>query len=396
MTTPTHIGFAGRKAVIARLLAYEARARNAPDSRSDAAERVLNEMLDSANQATTQPSPKPLDEWLRDAVQSAQNITKARWGSQSRTPAAGMLHDLKEQAAALSCSACANGGQICRGNQRDNQIVAAGGRCLRQVFEAFSEASALAEAYYRTYAGAYRSPPRLILCTSEAAAKPHDIPIGIFIGGETRYADDGSGPLSVVELKIAIGLLDWESWLAVLYLLMHELVCHAYAGSAVPNAPRQGLRSFDPFAEGWMDRVCGMILEDVANNAAPAAGLIRAFKAERSDAGDRFRLHRQRPQRDNGGMAWSVVQSVRAATHTFQALQRLLGNPQRAREAMYRLSLDLNLLDRAVEDRTRIVTVMSRQMIGPEAEHYGMAILSIHQYLNGGAPHELFAELWAL
>jgi hypothetical protein len=92
-------------------------------------------------------------------------------------------------------------------------------------------------------------------------------------------------------------------------------------------------------------------------------------------------------------MAWSVVQSVRAANHTFQALQRLLSDGRRAREAMYQLSLDLNALNRSVEARTHIVTVMSREMAEPHLRSYGMLIRLLNQYLRKRDAAALFEEL---
>jgi hypothetical protein len=386
VTVPTHIGLSGRKALLARLLAFEAREQNAPNSDGDAPDRVVSEMIDSGNRAIANGIlSEPLDDWLRDSVKRVRAITEASWGSQVGTPADVMLQALARRAGGLSCKVC-SGDRVCRGNSRDHSVVASGGHCIKHIADVFSNATTIAEAYYRRYARGFVGPPKLALFTSEVAAKPHDIPIPIYLGGETRYEDDKGGPVSAVELRVAIRLLDWQSWLAVLYLFLHELVCHAYAGTAPPHRGRRELRSFDPFAEGWMDRICGMILEDVANAVPPVPKAIHIpFRAEHIDAGNQFRLQRQSPRRDNGGTAWSVVQSVRASKHMFRAIQALVQEP--AREAMYRVSLDLNLLERPVMARSQIICVVERGLAGPHTELYGMMIRSLNQYLNGGARH---------
>lgn len=278
MKPPTHIGLAGRKALFARLLAYESRERNAPDDYTGPTTRVVAEMIDSGNQAMLGQARTPhLDDWLRNEVQKARTITEASWGIQRGTRADVMLQELEANAGAVSCNVC-SGGRACLGNARDHRIVAAGGQCVRHILDAFADAQRIADQYYRSYARCFVSPPRLTLWTSEAAAKPHDIPIAIYVGAETRFEDDRAGPASAVELKVALRQLDWGSWLAVLYLFLHELVCHAYAGTAPPHAGRGELQSFDPFAEGWMDRVCGMILQDLAIGLLPAKSLVGSHR----------------------------------------------------------------------------------------------------------------------
>jgi hypothetical protein len=100
-----------------------------------------------------------------------------------------------------------------------------------------------------------------------------------------------------------------------------------------------------------------------------------------------FDFNANRPDETIGGTAWSVVQSVRASKHMFRAIQALVQEARRAREAMYRVSLDLNLLERPVMARSQIICVVERGLAGPHTELYGMMIRSLNQYLNGGARH---------
>src|SRR5262249_28926859 len=155
------------------------------NSYGDASDRVVNEMIDSGNRTIAGGVlSEPLDDWLRDSVNKARAITEASWGSQVGTPADGMLQALERRAPGLSCKVC-SGNRVCRGNSRDHGVVAGGGHCIKHIADAFSNATTIAEAYYRHYTRGFVGPPKLVLFTSEVAAKPHDIPIPIHLGGET-------------------------------------------------------------------------------------------------------------------------------------------------------------------------------------------------------------------
>lgn len=63
---------------------------------------------------------------------------------------------------------------------------------------------------------------------------------------------------------------------------------------------------------------------------------------------------------------------------------------------MYRISLDLNLLERPITARTKIVQVVSEHLAGQEKPHYGDVIRCVKQYLSGGSVTDLFEELSSL
>jgi hypothetical protein len=345
-------------------------------------------MIDMGNREidpSNEPSLEPLDKWLEDLIDKTGRIIEVRYGEQVDTPSGAMLRQLKERASALSCLNCAGERRrICRGALRDNATVTSRGHCFKQVKETFSIAVKISEEYYRYYARGFVTSPDIQLSTSEASGKPHDIPADIFVGASTTYHDtEATGPISSIELKIAIKLLDWKSWLAVLYVFFHELICHAYAGSAPPHSGRDELRSFDPFAEGWMDRICSMMLQDVMNGTAPAFPTAAAlsFRAGHTKFGQEFSHHQEALPRENGGKAYSVVQSVRAADFVYFALQKLLP-PTAAREALYRISLEFNLQRRAVTARSHIIAVIIRDLVGPQSSGYGWLVRLLNQYVR--------------
>ncbi len=400
MTTPSHISLPWRKALLARLLAYEAFADlGTADDEDPASSKVVGEMMERGAAAIKLGGQKPvsdLDAWLRESVGIARKVTEAVYGPLASTRADTILTKLESEAKKLSCADCAAGKRVCRGGQRDDHVVAAGGHCFRHATDLFMTVARVAEAYYREYASGFEQPPTLVMSSSEAATKPHVIPVPIFIGAETRYEDDATGPVSAIDMKIAVRLLDWNSWLAAFYLLLHETVCHAFAGITPPHRGRSDLKFLDPFAEGWMNFVCDMILEDVMNSAQPAfpAAASLRFRARAVKAGQFFSQYQEGLERDGGDKAFTVVQSWEAAQQVFQTLQRLPAGPGQARAAMYRLSLDLNLLDRSARDRARLVTIIARDLRSDATARYGWVIRLITQYLDREIPPNLlFNEL---
>jgi hypothetical protein len=397
MTVPKHIGLAGRKALLAKLIAFETLERHAPGSGRPGPTRIVDEMIDVGNRAIDdQDHADPLDEWLRQAVTTAGTVTVSVLKRELEAPAQTMLGELAIKAAAVSCAECSPR-RICNGSDRDDAIVAGGGWCMRHVRDIFATADAVAQAYYRHYVSGFATPPRLVLSTSEAASKPHDIPAPIYLSGVTGYADTSRGPISTVEFQIALKSLDWQSWLTALYVFLHELVCHAYAGTAPPHRGRKGLYTYDPFAEGWMDRICYMILQDIGDGASPAfpAAQELPFRAAQRDAGQLFHLQRAQPQRDHGKKAPSVAHSIRAAELAFSALQRAIEPAAQAHEAMYRVSLGLNLLDKPVSERTRLLVVLERDLADRASARWGWTIRLFKQYLNHGNADRLWTELLA-
>jgi hypothetical protein len=394
---PSHIALPGRKALLASLLAYEAVARHAPGDENGAPTRVVREMAEGGSRAVREiePPPRsyPLDRWLEDLVGTTAENTRNAWGKPAGAPAEAMLDELARAAAELSCEACAPG-RVCRGRVTDDAVVAARGRCLDRVFQAFDIAGALTEAYYSGYATLSRDPPHLVLSTASAAGKPHDIPAPVYLGAETEYRDEGRSAVSAVELQVSLTELDWRSWLSVLYVLLHECVCHAYAGTARPHRGRAGIFANDPFAEGWMDRVCGLILEDLAGSAGPARDIAPAveFRNDVCGFGEDFRRVRARRARDGNKKASSVEQSVRAADAMFRVLQGLTETSDAARAAMFRLSFDFNLLPRTVPERAHVTRVVECDLAGPYTARFSTTAALVKDYLNHGNPIRLFEE----
>ena len=397
MHPPSHIALPGRKALLALLLAYEAVARHAPGDEDGAPTRVVREMTEGGSRAVREiePPPRsyPLDKWLEDLVGTTAQNTRNAWGKAAGAPAEAMLDELAQAAAKLSCEACAPG-RMCRGRVTDDAVVATRGHCMDRVFQAFDIARALTEAYYSGYATLSRDPPRLVLSTAAAAGKPHDIPVPVYLGAETEYRDEGRRAVSAVELQVSLTQLDWRSWLCVLYVLLHECVCHAYAGTARSRRGRTGIFANDPFGEGWMDRICGLMLEDLAGSAGPARDIAPTveFRSDVCGVGEDFRRARARRARDGNKKAPSVEQSVRAADAMFRVLQGLTETSDAAREAMFRLSFDFNLLPRTVPERAHVALVVDRDLAGPHTARFGTTAGLVKDYLNHGDPLRLFRE----
>lgn len=83
------------------------------------------------------------------------------------------------------------------------------------------------------------------------------------LSGSCRWSD-GSDPVSVVTLSVRDDAFDWDSACHLPYVLAHELVCHAYQGTAVADCaePRRQVDGSCAWSEGWMDVIALWLVEE--------------------------------------------------------------------------------------------------------------------------------------
>jgi hypothetical protein len=86
----------------------------------------------------------------------------------------------------------------------------------------------------------------------------------------TEFLDDNRSHLAEIRLWIK-GPLDWDSLLAIAWVVAHEFVCHAQQVPPRDARPRVACREDNPFFEGWMDEVAYALFRACVASDSPEA-----------------------------------------------------------------------------------------------------------------------------
>jgi hypothetical protein len=326
---PGHMSLKDRKA-FALKAAYLVLAGANPETQETRAQEYFGKNIDGlASEAANSTALTPLDAFLVDAVERAENAARAMTGTSfdEFLPAVAAL---RAEIRTIRCDECLLG-EICSGGKDDDRIVAEGGKCIREIKAAFNEAVQRAQAEYRCDL----SKVQVVLATSGYSRHPAQIPgIDLAVNGHTRFVDGDASKHSVVTLQVASALLDGQSLSALPYVMLHEALCHAYQMSADTAARANETFYIDPLAEGLLDRIAVDLLKmesHVSQRKSDTADMAqRIHLARRSlDAKPRFG---QAPQVSLGAQAWDLI---------FRIYEQD-SDAQKAEEDARRLAYDLN------------------------------------------------------
>lgn len=349
---PSHIPLAGRKVLCGRTVFFEASHPHALALIQEAPaafDKLRHAVADTTNLALQVPrNDQPLDEFLHGQLIAVLE-TAARGVTDSCEKLASKLFgDVRRFANAISCQDCAGSLEhVCCGSDTDSEVVSAGGQCVASFRLMFKWALAEATKCYEKYGTKVPQCglPEVTFSTDFVrVGKPHDIPVDYFVGGVTDYFDSEDRASSEVKVVFRIEKFDWETYLAILYVLVHECVCHAFQGISPTYEGRKQTLPNDSFCEGWMDWVSHELMgRALTSDTTKSAGLL--FPARYRDAGNEF--HRARFLYDR---------EVRAEYSTWWAegklaaenLQLMLNRGPFSNidplNIMLRLSVDLNML----------------------------------------------------
>lgn len=379
-----HFTLAQRKALIGRLSALQSfDALGGYDKESRLAV-IRDTMLQrSAEALDPERNAEPLDRWFQEQTRYiCENLPGL-----STLPATSAMQDmadaLAKRSAEVSCPSCA-GGKICNGSLTDDAIVAEGGICIAPLRTIFAEARRIAAAYYEVFAGV--KPVDVSLFTG-LPKKQGSWSDDLRVNGEARLSDTQQGPWSEVDLLLDVQGFTWDDYLACLYVLLHECVCHAFAGLRTTKA-RPKLADYDAFAEGWMDWVVSMLLDDLKQGTALASKETAAKLPQLEEmcrVGSTYHTARVRPPRAPA----SVVRAVRAVTNTYSFLKSRY-DPGVARDMIYRLSFvlnSLNLNEFTVKKKMEVCRTIADHL-KPEVEYYHPGRAKVEGALTRYAKHQ--------
>jgi hypothetical protein len=229
----------------------EIKASPLPEHLRDRLHRAAKDLRDEI-----EPWPPRLDACLRKVAEELKLL--ATQGDPLAREAIDRLRDeVATRLQSISCDDCASccGGQPCNDSpDNDTHVVAKGGLCLGEIRDIFHSCCGLVDA---RYAG---------LGEEQGPVRPEDIELamdhthqnnrnGLLIAGHVDGWLDFEGPenrRSVVGLTIKDDAFDWPSLCRLPYVLLHELVCHAYQGLR-GHGEREGTGPYCTWTEGWMD-----------------------------------------------------------------------------------------------------------------------------------------------
>jgi hypothetical protein len=203
------------------------------------------------------------------------------------------------------------------------------------------------------------------------------------VAGRTSFPT-GGGPASGVELLFG-SRPDWDTWSAIPYVLLHELVSHVAQGPWTGMCEKPG--DTDPFAEGWMDLVAHRIHNiSVAGGGPPSVPPLDDFP-DHSDAADG--LHSARRRRKGFGF--------RRRAHGMDVAQRLAALGE---ERFLRLSMQVNVSSASSETRKWFVwgveEALERTKTGTPLDDGGTLAAWLAQYDSTGGGDALVDQFAAL
>ena len=371
-----------RKVFALRAALFDAIRHYAPDRDDILLKRLIGEAEAFAEEETGQPSNDvPLETFLEEAVEAGEASVRdlaVRLKRPVDAKLAAVLRALRRRVEHPRCLRCvAAGGTACTGSDEDQILVAAGGGCILEIKDAFRQAFSLARRLYNERGGPSLVEPTVTLSTEYLAAPASLLPgRPLSLNARTSYDDEsGAAKWSEVEVRTAALHLAEDCLGSLRYLLLHELLCHAFQMAASPG-PRKNPRSIvDPLSEGWMDGLAAELIK----RAAPPSGIgaSDARKALNLHL-DRADIHRSRPF----PQAEYVGIGVDASALVFRLLQEKYKpeDPARAFEDFLDISVALNADGWGYAERSIGLTNLVRKLgVRPRDQELAEAILAFRR-----------------
>lgn len=192
----------------------------------------------------------------------------------------------------------------------------------------------------------------------ETAAAEDTLP-GTALSAACR-PDDGEGPASIVRLGVRDDAFDWWSARCLPYVLVHELLCHAYQG--LHGSGREPVDKECGWSEGWMDALASWYTEDwlAASSGASVAAWVRDHRKDLMAATSS--LHENRITRD-GTLSVEARDrriTMKSGARNLQALfQCSATDDSLSKEKLYQFSLLLNVISMPQQCRNDIADTIA-------------------------------------
>ena len=401
----THMPLAQRKILSARLIGLDIMRPQKLVFAQSGAERSFNELerilLSRSGDGLVSPNETALDDFLKGVASSVIEQAGPYLKSNKSHIFMPLLQQIDLGLSSVCCRSCTDRGVICKGNLEDEEIVNGGGACIRLIKNLFQVALATASTYYGKYSATYSQCriPVINMSTRAYRKKPHDIPINFYVSGATIYHDTPeTGLCSEVALDICVDRFDWPSYLVVLYVFLHECICHAYQGILTAETKRRVTEPSDPFAEGWMDWVSIMLLCDYFSDDVNQTSILAVEDLGHVKYAIRYheaRLDWDHEERSEYARNWAV--GKQAAEKFLLLLTRLPETYAHPMDTFFRFSFDFNLAPYSTETRENFVYMLDRLLPlrgnAPAPVYWTSVIQIFRKYILNNNLHEFVSEI---
>jgi len=339
--------------------------------------------------------PKTLlyNDTLEDAVKHVAAETRAEFDEHVRRFPRGLgdpLDRFRARIDGLSCGNCAHAARersgldarICCGDDDAVDAIAVeyAGHCIRQIKKACATAMDIASRYYGRFAPDTAYDVRIATQWLNEGDTVENFPRDIHAWGSA----DLEGTASVVALNLKPKQFDRKTYQSLLYILLHECICHAYQGSVDVTGRRAVIGNADVFGEGWMDFVTHLIFTQVLAHSGPFGAQWADALPEDPDCELRgSEIHLYRTDSERAGASAHLHRGTTAARNLQTAFNNTL--PRRAADdAFLELSLKINGLPLTGPAREQLVTNVRAIFGSRRREDVEAAKQVLRDYLRGG------------
>ena len=227
-------------------------------------------------------------------------------------------------------------------------------RCLAEIHEVFESLDSHVLRQYRKAGAGFPEPRVWLELGHHHEDEISDILDATSLSGASRIADDTETSVSIVRLGVRDHGLDWRSLCQLPYVLMHELICHAYQGIAATG--RTPVDASCSWSEGWMDAFAAVQIEEwlLGQLRKPDWVEVNSVAIKRATGG----LHERRYQSQSSLRPYILAQRVSARDGFASLVQAYRGadtREDRANARAARFSMRLNLEPLTQDDRARLV-----------------------------------------
>lgn len=351
-----HLSCDERKVLVASLITLAAESEHlelAGARAARACRAVRDQALALAARALDASDDRRLDEfldgWARDTARAVRQHAGASALGEHRT-----LRDfavaLRSDVEAQRCRACPGAEEeLCAPSLSPD--VAARGACTAELQRIFGDAIALARALYLR-AGVAPDVVRGVrptLCITRLPPRVGRLLPDLPLDASCWF--DGAGKRRcVVVVALPIEELSLRVMRGVPYVLLHELVAHAFQRL---GAAERGTSARDPVAEGWMDFVARVVFVRAHHHPSRRR---RARAAWSADVTPGLELSAAR-RASRGGATPAARLGYAVAERLWAMLVAMRG--ARGLAEFLRLSCQLNVLALSEEERERLVHALA-------------------------------------
>ncbi len=299
------------------------------------------------------------------------------------------LESLRHSLSQIDCTQC-SAAPTCPGNP---QIVAHHGKCIDFFRRWFIIALQESQAWHVAHSTSQLIDQVTVdFSTSYFANPPDSLNVARHVSAKTTFPDN---PLFHSEVKLLLNVPEFEleSLAACPYILLHELICHAFQGTrrATTNRDRRS-REIDSFSEGWMDWLTFRIFLDLMSrhksqdiDTPLVSETVSRYRAARQGRVSDVAEQRHRAFFSIGEQAAQVFHAfLNSNSAAFSA---------GADELFYKISFQWSL-DGDSTERTRFVTLV-RQILQFERKPDKLSWLrnAVKKYEISGELRDLVKEL---